>query len=115
MHFDSNTGAFRKSDFELLLCASFDPHDDRYEPKRYWRGPIWINLNWLLFNGFRRYQFTDLAHQIQDDTIQLISDYGFYEYFDARKGIEGTIGLGGNNFSWTAALTIDLLHSDDNA
>lgn len=36
----------------------------------------------------------------------------FYEYFDPRKDMhkEGNAGYGGNNFSWSAALLVDLLN-----
>ena len=35
----------------------------------------------------------------------LIGEQGFYEYFDPFTGK----GIGGKDFSWTAALLIDLL------
>ena len=96
---------------EHHLCASFDPYNERFNPKKYWRGPIWINLNWILYNGFRRYNFKSLAQRIKKDSIYLIENQGFYEYFDPRKSIssEEINGYGGANFSWTAALLIDFL------
>ena len=97
---------------DKFLCASFDPTHHRYDPKRYWRGPVWINVNWMLYYGFKNYGYTALADRIKKDSIQLIHDYGFYEYFDARKEIIASVkkGYGGNNFSWSAALLIDLLN-----
>tara|TARA_Y100001960_G_C14780331_1_gene886206 strand:- start:4740 stop:6056 length:1317 start_codon:yes stop_codon:yes gene_type:complete len=94
------------------LCASFDPTNIRFNPKKYWRGPVWINLNWILYNGFKKYGYHELAKRIKEDSIELIVKEGFYEYFDPRKGISDLqkIGYGGNNFSWTAALLIDLLN-----
>tara|TARA_R110002049_G_scaffold93391_1_gene230891 strand:- start:1109 stop:2419 length:1311 start_codon:yes stop_codon:yes gene_type:complete len=94
---------------DRYLCASFDPDSDRFNPKKYWRGPVWINLNWLLFKGLKSYGFYDIANRVKDDSIQLIERYGFYEYFDSRKEITENAGYGGNNFSWSAALLIDLL------
>lgn len=57
-------------------------------------------------NGFEK-----LANQIKNDSIELVEKVGFYEYFDSRKDVykNGTLGYGGNNFSWTAALIIDFL------
>jgi hypothetical protein len=92
------------------LCASFDPTHERYNPKKYWRGPVWININWMLYNGLMQYGYTDIAGRIKSDTIKLIETYGFHEYFDARKGMSD-VGYGGNNFSWSAALIIDLLNT----
>ena len=94
------------------LCASFNPESDRFNPRKYWRGPVWINMNWLLYYGLKNYKFNDIAERIKNDSIELIERDGFYEYFDCRKetGEGNRIGYGGNNFSWTAALLIDLLH-----
>jgi len=43
--------------------------------------------------------------------IALIERDGFFEYFDCRKdsGESQRAGYGGNNFSWSAALLLDLL------
>ena len=96
---------------DKYLCASFDPEHEKFNPKKYWRGPVWINLNWLLYYGLKNYGFTDIAERVKSDTVELISKCGFNEYFDPRKETykEESVGYGGNNFSWTAALLIDLL------
>jgi hypothetical protein len=94
---------------DRYLCASFDPDSDRFNPKKYWRGPVWINLNWLLYKGLKSYGYSDISNQVKEDTIAFIEQYGFYEYFDSRKAIDKNAGYGGNNFSWSAALLIDLL------
>ncbi len=94
------------------LCASFDPTSERFNPKKYWRGPVWVNLNWMLYNGLKQYGFNDIAERVKTDTITIIENNGFYEYFDSRKEMhkDNKAGYGGNNFSWTAALLIDLLN-----
>lgn len=96
------------------LCASFDPTSARFNPKKYWRGPVWINLNWMLYHGLKQYGFNDVAKRIKQDTITIIEKNGFCEYFDSRKSEHknGQGGYGGNDFSWTAALLIDLLKSE---
>lgn len=97
---------------DQYLCASFDPTSELYNPKKYWRGPIWMNLNWLLYQGLKRYEYEALAERVKNESIELISSSGFKEYFDARKTIQEASGrgYGGDNFSWSAALFIDLLH-----
>lgn len=96
------------------LCASFDPESERFNPKKYWRGPVWVNLNWMLYNGLNTYGYTDVADRVKQDTISIIENNGFYEYFDSRKEMhkDGKAGYGGNDFSWSAALLIDLLEKD---
>lgn len=76
-----------------------------FNPRKYWRGPVWINMNWMLFRGLRSNGYTDLAERIKIDSLELIQQYGFYEYFDCRRdtGDKNQTGYGGNNFSWSAA------------
>lgn len=95
------------------LCASFDPTSEKFNPKKYWRGPVWINLNWILYRGLRQYGFCDIANRVKQDTIEIIEKNGFYEYFDSRKEMHenGNAGYGGNNFSWSAALLLDLINN----
>jgi hypothetical protein len=72
----------------------------------YWQGPTWINTNWLLADGLDRYGFKSEALEIRSKSIELVTEHGSYEYFSP---IDGT-PAGADNFSWTAALTIDFLH-----
>lgn len=93
------------------LCASFDPEHEKFNPRKYWRGPVWINLNWMLYRGLKRYGATEAAERVKSDTLELIENFGFYEYFDCRRELPETEknGYGGNNFSWSAALFLDLV------
>ena len=77
----------------------------QFEPQRYWHGPVWININWLIWRGLLRYGYTAEAADLRDRTLNLISQHGFSEYFHAQTGQ----GLGAHDFSWTAALTLDFL------
>lgn len=70
-----------------------------YEPKRYWRGPAWGIINWLLIEGLRRNGEGAFAEELRGSTLSAIEREGFAEYFDPETG-EGCGGLG---FSWTAA------------
>jgi glycogen debranching enzyme len=76
-----------------------------WEPRRYWRGPIWVIINWLVLHGLQRYGYTGLANQMREQTLELVARSGFREYYDPRDGS----GCGARDFSWTAALTIDLI------
>ena len=85
------------------MCAfgapSMAPDDPLFERRRYWRGPVWANVNWMLGDGLARYGHTELAERIRLDTRKLILKAGFCEYYDPISGD----GLGGSTFSWTAA------------
>lgn len=78
-----------------------------FDPRRYWQGPTWINTNWLIIDGLKRYGFHDHAQLLTDLSLELVRKNGCYEYFDPTTGKHA----GADNFSWTAALAIDLLKS----
>ncbi len=85
--------------------ASHDPADPRFEPRRYWRGPCWLIVNYMLADGLRRRGRADAADGIARDSLALIHKSGFAEYYDPRDGA----ALGGKHFTWTAAMVLELL------
>jgi len=83
------------------------PKNSKYfQPARYWQGPSWINTNWLIIEGLKRYGFEQEAERLRTQSIALVEKSGSYEYFNPLNGSPA----GASNFSWTAALTIDLLN-----
>jgi hypothetical protein len=72
----------------------------------YWQGPVWINTNWLILQGLRRNGRAAEAEKIKDSSLSLVRQSGMSEYFSPLDGSPA----GAPNFSWTAALTLDLLH-----
>jgi len=56
-------------------------------------------------DGLRRYGYQAQADAISRDSLRLIRETGFWEYFNAANGS----GCGSPEFSWSAALTIELL------
>ena len=77
----------------------------QFDPDRYWQGPSWVNTNWLIIDGLKRYGYKDHAAALTDTTLDMVRLSGFAEYFDPITGEP----LGAHNFSWTAALVLDLL------
>ena len=96
---------------KYYLCPSFDPNNLKFEHKRYWRGPVWVNMNWMISEGLKKYKKYTLSERIRKETINMVMEQGFYEYFEPDKKLSMTQkhGYGGENFSWTAALMIDYL------
>jgi len=76
-----------------------------FKPHGYWQGPSWINTNWLIIEGLERYGFKEEAALIREKSLEVIKKNGFCEYFSPLDGSPAGV----DNFSWTAALTIDLL------
>lgn len=81
------------------------PDSLAFDRHRYWRGPTWMNTNWLLGQALRQTGNTELAGQIAASSLRLMSAAGFREYYDP---LDGT-GLGAGGFSWSAALALDWL------
>lgn len=79
-----------------------------FSEERYWQGPIWVNMNWLILQGLEKYGFYREAKDLRTKTIQLIESKGFYEYFSPLTGAPA----GAGNFSWTAALYLELLSNN---
>lgn len=77
-----------------------------YDAQRYWQGPSWVNMNWMIIDGLKRYGFKDHAAALRESTLEMVANGGFYEYFNAKTGEP----IGVPEFSWTAALALDLLH-----
>jgi glycogen debranching enzyme len=84
------------------LVPSTDPADPRCEPRRYWRGPVWAVVNWMLAEGLADVGELELAGGVRATTAALIRNSGFSEYFDPLTGE----GIGGGTFSWTAATAL---------
>lgn len=80
-------------------------NSDWFQPHLYWQGPTWVNMNWLMIDGLKRYGFDKEAAQLTKQTIELVQKNGPSEYFSPIDGSPA----GAKNFSWTAALTLDLL------
>lgn len=78
-----------------------------FKPYAYWQGPTWVNMNWLIIDGLKRYGYQEEANELAQKTIELIKNSGFYEYFSPLDSLPAGVP----NFSWTAALTIDLLQT----
>ena len=104
---------------ELLVCQLQEPgfwtsfpvtntpaDSPEYAPEHYWRGNVWPCLNWLIYQGLRRYGYHDLADELASRSFDLLQVSGFWEYYHPQTGK----GLGGHSFSW-AAVILDMIAS----
>ncbi|RLK07224.1 MGH1-like glycoside hydrolase domain-containing protein [Ruegeria conchae] len=79
---------------------SYDPEMPKFDARRYWRGPTWAFMNMMIGFGLQDLGHTEHANQLRKKTGDLISGFGFAEYFDPITGSPA----GGKAFSWTAAV-----------
>jgi hypothetical protein len=87
------------------LVPSYDLTGPAFDPARYWRGPAWFNVNWLLERGLREQGARGRADRLRTTLLQAAVASGFAEYVDPFTGE----ARGTRDFGWTAALTLDLL------
>jgi putative isomerase len=81
--------------------------DPAFDPLVMWRGPVWINPNYLLVDGLLRAGYAGLARTLRQRTLDLMMRHAdFYEFYHpitAEKPPHAS-----NMFGWSAALFIDL-------
>ncbi|MCJ9430472.1 MGH1-like glycoside hydrolase domain-containing protein [Kordiimonas marina] len=82
------------------MVPSLDPDHKEFDPIRYWRGPCWAVVNFLVATGLANEGLNDWAERVRLDTGALIEKTGFYEAFCPVTGR----GTGGGDFTWTAAM-----------
>ncbi|MBO0687060.1 MAG: neutral trehalase [Candidatus Dormibacteraeota bacterium] len=84
---------------------TLSPLHPEFDPRRYWRGPVWVQVNWLTADGLERCGFRDEAQAVRRSILALVRESGFREHYNPVDGSGG----GAPSFSWSAALTLDLL------
>jgi len=81
--------------------------DPTYTPGKMWRGPTWVNVNYLLIEGLQRSGYADLAHELRRRTLDLINSHDdIYEYYDPVSGENPPTAA--SMFGWSSAVFIDL-------
>lgn len=75
-----------------------------FRPDRYWRGNVWLNVNWLIWSGLRRYGFHETAQSLAEKSATLAALSGFHEYFNPLTGQ----GHGSYPHSWSA-IVLDMI------
>ena len=79
------------------IFSSIKPNHKSFEEKRYWRGPIWINCNWIIYQGLKN-KDKSFSNLIKNKTINLLNKKGFHEYYNYKNGINKYIKLTEKNF-----------------
>jgi glycogen debranching enzyme len=88
-----------------LPTAALD--DAAFDPEGMWRGPVWVNTNYLVVQGLRRSGRHDEADRLAQETLALVdSSPTIAEYWNPLTGQPAQRATA--PFTWTAALYVDL-------
>lgn len=102
---DLESACFHPIEGPHYVVPTYSVRAPGFDRRRYWRGPVWLNTNWLLAAGLRQHDRSDLASEIAASSLELVAGAGFAEYFDPFDGA----GHGSADFGWSAALAVDFL------
>ncbi|SEG80192.1 Trehalase [Thermomonospora echinospora] len=91
--------------FAHALPPSTSPNSAAFDPVRYWRGPQWPPVTWLMVWGLERSGEQETAHALREAALDQLADGLFAEYYHPFTGEP----LGARPQSWTAAVALDLL------
>lgn len=89
--------------YPLPSVAASEPTFAPRDAKLVWRGPTWVNTNWLVWRGLRRHGFHDAADQLATRTVSLVAQAGMRECYNPLNGQ----GLGARDYGWSA-LALDM-------
>jgi glycogen debranching enzyme len=82
-------------------------NDPLYNPMQMWRGPTWINVNYMMIEGLERSGYPVVARELRRRTLDLVMQHSdIYEFYHPQSSEPGTNAA--TMFGWSAALFIDL-------
>lgn len=100
-----------------------------------WRGPVWINYNYMIIMGLREYGCSALGDEIREKTLRMLHQWyirkgTIFEFYDSedqrapnelnRKGpcFEpyhfGVRCQSIRDYGWSCTLCLDMLHGEEN-
>jgi hypothetical protein len=86
---------------------AFSREDRTFGIRRYFRGPTWINIAWLLWLGLIRLGYSEQAETLCTRVSAAVAMAGLREYYDPYNGR----GMGAVDFAWSS-LVLELLERD---
>lgn len=82
-------------------------NDPKYDPLKMWRGPTWVNINFLIIEGLQHSGYASLARELRRRTLEMIQGQDdIYEYYHPETGQNPPNAA--STFGWSAAIFIEL-------
>lgn len=92
------------TEYPLATVALNDP---KFNPMQMWRGPSWVNINYLFIEALQRIGRPELAVELRRKTLNMVARLpDIYEYYNPITGERPLKSA--PIFGWTSAVYIDL-------
>jgi len=81
--------------------------DPKYSPQQMWRGPTWVNVNYLLVEGLERAGYPELARELRRRSLEMmLGEDDIFEYYHPETGRSSPKAA--SIFGWSSALFIEM-------
>jgi hypothetical protein len=90
-------------DLRFTLPPTLSPDGPGYQPRAYWRGPVWPVMNWFFWWALSRHGEYAVARRWREQGLAQLGDLRFGEYYEPTTGDP----LGSWDQSWSAAIALD--------
>jgi putative isomerase len=81
--------------------------DPKYNSQTMWRGPTWVNVNYLMVEGLERAGYTDAARALRLRSLEMMmGEKDIFEFYEPETG-DGP-PKAASTFGWSSALFIEM-------
>ena len=94
-----------------FVIPSISKDDPAFKDNNYWRGRIWGPMNFLVYEGLKRYGFDEVAYEFALKSVKLfmkewLEETHYHENYNAETGEGDDVPNSDPFYSWGALLAI---------
>ena len=94
-----------------FVIPSISRDDPAFKDQNYWRGRVWGPMNFLVYEGLKRYGFDEVAHEFARKSVALfmkewIEEGHYHENYNAITGDGDDVPNSDPYYSWGALLAL---------
>jgi glycogen debranching enzyme len=81
--------------------------DPKYDSQTMWRGPTWVNVNYLMVEGLLRTGYADTARELRRRSLEMMmGEKDIFEFYQPETG--DCPPKAASTFGWSSALFIEM-------